>query len=184
MPEFLASELPVRAVTRQHWIVLVRRVRRATLVTFVVLLLLTIIWPFPWLVPLVVGVAALMLWRWLLWRNERIYLTSKRIVRMDGIPAISRHEAWLRVDRISGAQFEETWLGGRLGYATVDLEAPGSHPGVRHLIKVARASPFYLAMRDTVFGETSTPDPDEAPFGYATAPLPLIDPDDRRRRER
>ncbi len=183
MPEFLASELPVRATTRQHWIVLFRRLHRWTLLTAVVVVLLAMLWPWPWLFLLILAVCGFALWRYLLWRNERIYLTGKRIVRMDGIPAISRHEAWLRVDRISGAQFQETWLGGRLGYATVDIEAPGSHPGVRHLIKVARASPFYLTMRDTVFGEASSPDPDEAPFGYVTAPLPAIDPPEGRPRQ-
>lgn len=179
MPEFLRSELPVRATTRQHWIVMLRSVRRATLVTFGVLVLLAVLWPYPMLIALILVVAAFLLWRYLLWRNERIYLTGKRIVRMDGIPAISRHEAWLRVDRISGARFIESWLGAQLHYATIELEAPGDHPGVRHLIKVGRASPFYLAMRDTVFGETWSPDPDESPVeqpvDYATEPLPRLD---------
>ena len=184
MPEFLPSELPVRATTRQHWIVLLRRVHRWTLGTLAALVLLSLLWPWPWLFLLVLAVAALALWRYLLWRNERIYLTAKRIVRMEGIPAISRHEAWLRVDRINGAQFEETWLGGRLQYATIKLEAPGEHPGVRQLIKVGRASPFYLAMRDTVFGESWTPDPDEGPFEYVTAPLPDVDTGTGRHRRR
>ncbi|WP_375499731.1 hypothetical protein [uncultured Jatrophihabitans sp.] len=188
MPAFLPSELPIRATTRQHWIVLFRRVHRWTFAAFVVLLLLSLVWPYPWLILLILAVGTVALWRYLLWRNERIYLTGKRIVRMDGIPAISRHEAWLRVDRISGAQFEEKWLGGQLNYATIKLEAPGDHPGVRHLYKVGRASPFYLAMRDTVFGETWAPDPDEdsyVPSHYITEPLPALDADaGRHRRDR
>ena len=176
MPQFLASELPVRATTRQHWIVLFRRVHRWTLLTFVVLLLLTLIWPYPWIVLLVL-VVGLMAWRYLLWRNERIYLTGKRIVRMDGIPTVTRHEAWLRVDRISGAQFLESWPGTWLDYASIELEAPGQHPGTRHLLRVARASPFYLAMRNTVFGETGAPDPDEPPPDYVTEPLPPVPED-------
>ena len=176
MPQFLSSELPVRAMTRQHWIVLLRPVHRWILVSFLVALLLAIVRPWPMSLLLALAVGLLALWRWLLWRNERIYLTGKRIVRMEGIPAITRHEAWLRVDRISGAQFEESWLGGQLGYASIALEAPGDHPGIRHLIKVGRASPFYLTMRDTVFGEPWSPDPDEGlPTDYVTAPLPALD---------
>jgi hypothetical protein len=194
MPQFLPSELPVRATTRQHWIVLFRRVHRRTLIVFAVLLLLAILWPDPWVLALIVMVLVLAAWRYLLWRNERIYLTSKRIVRMEGIPAVTRHEAWLRVDRISGAQFREEWPGTWLDYATIDLEAPGDHPGVRHLIRVGRANPFYLTMRDTVFGEVWSPDPDEdsrhgVPTDYVTEPLPRLDLDKqghgrRSRRER
>jgi hypothetical protein len=189
MPQFLPSELPVRATTRQHWIVLFRRVHRRTLIVFAVLLLLAVLWPDPWVPVLVVMVAVLVAWRYLLWRNERIYLTSKRIVRMEGIPAVTRHEAWLRVDRISGAQFREEWPGTWLDYATIDLEAPGDHPGVRHLIRVGRANPFYLTMRDTVLGEAWSPDPDEdTRFGvstdYVTEPLPRLDVDKPGRRSR
>ena len=182
MPQFLPSELPVRATTRQHPIVLFRRVHKWTLVVLVVLLLASIVVSHRLVILLALVVVAIAGWRYLLWRNERIYLTAKRIVRMEGIPALTRHEAWLRVDRISGARFEVTQLGVWLDYATITLEAPGDHPGIKNLYRVGRASPFYLAMRDTVFGETSAPDPDEGPdhrrTDYVTAPLPRLD--DRR----
>jgi uncharacterized membrane protein YdbT with pleckstrin-like domain len=181
VPQFLPSELPVRATTRQHWIVLFRRVHKWTLLLLVVLVLASIVRPYPALGVLVLVVAVIAGWRYLLWRNERIYLTGKRVVRMEGIPALTRHEAWLRVDRISGARFDEEGLARLLGYATIHLEAPGDHPGIKHLIKVSRPSRFYLVMRDTVFGETWSPDPDdgpdERPTDYVTAPLPRLDLD-------
>lgn len=177
MPAFLPSELPVRCRTRHHWIVLFRRPHKVLAIALVVLLVAAFIDPNPmaWIFGIVaIGLAFV---RWQTWHAEWVILTSKRIIRIQGVPETTSSEASLRIDRISGARLVETVPGKILGYGTIELEAPGDHPDVRRLRKIANPNQFYLELRRVVFGESTALDPDDEPNGYVTAPLPVIKPD-------
>lgn len=186
MPAFLASELPEVCRTRHHWVTLLRPPRKWFLILAAVvagLALLsgsTVLWVL--LVILAVGSAVL---RYLTWRAELVILTRKRVIRVQGIPETTTSEASLRLDRVSGARLIETVPGKLLGYGTIDLEAPGDHPDVRHLVKIKDANEFYLRLRSVIFGEELPPDPDDEPTGptgeylagtrpsdFVTEPLP------------
>jgi hypothetical protein len=183
VPALLPSELPVRARARHHWVVLFRRPHLLLALALVLLLLMAIAAPNPmaWLFVLVVcGFAFL---RWQTWQAEWVILTSKRIIRVQGVPETTTSEASLRVDRISGARMVQTVPGKILGYATIELEAPGNHPDVRRLERIATPHAFYLELRRVVFGDPSVPDPDDDPRAYVTEPLPFL-PDDRGGRHR
>jgi hypothetical protein len=130
--------------------------------------------PMAWLFGLVA--AALAFLRWQTWQAEWVILTSKRIIRVQGVPETTSSEASLRVDRISGARLVETVPGKILGYGTIELEAPGDHPDVRRLKKIAEPNEFYLQLRTVVFGEGVSPDPDDDPRDYTTEPLPILPP--------
>jgi hypothetical protein len=185
MPALLPSELPVRARTRHHWVVMFRRPHLLLTLALVLLLLMAIVQPaLIWLLVLVLGGFAFL--RWQTWQAEWIILTSKRIIRVQGVPETTTSEASLRVDRISGARMVQTVPGKILGYATIELEAPGNHPDVRTLERVARPHSFYLELRRVIFGQPVTPEPDDDPRGYVTAPLPLLrrDTGGRHRRYR
>ena len=71
---------------------------------------------------------------------------------------------------------------------TIDLEAPGNHPGLRHLERIANPHVFFLELRRVIFGEPVPPDPNDDPRGYEaefeTAPLPFLPPRDHSRRFR
>ncbi|MDT4922574.1 MAG: hypothetical protein QOG01_287 [Pseudonocardiales bacterium] len=123
------------------------------------------------------AVAALAFLRWQTWQAESVILTGKRIIRVQGVPETTSSEASLRVDRISGARLVETVPGKLLGYGTIELEAPGDHPDVRRLKKIARPREFYLQLRTVVFGEGARPDPDDDPGEFVTEPLPFLPPD-------
>jgi hypothetical protein len=177
VPAFLPSELPVRARTRHHWIVLIRLPHKVLGIALIVLLLAAILDPNPmaWLFGIVIlGLGFL---RWQTWRAEWILLTGKRIIRLQGIPETTSSEASLRVDRISGARLVVTVPGKILGYGTIELEAPGDHPDVRRLKRIAAPDTFYLELRRIVFGEGTRVDPDDDPRGYITEPLPPISAD-------
>jgi hypothetical protein len=180
VPAFLPSELPVRASTRHHWIVLLRPPHKLLTLALVVLLLAAIVEPDPmaWLAGLLA--AALGFFRWQTWNAERIVLTNKRIIRVQGVPETTSSEASLRIDRISGARLIETVPGKILGYGTIELEAPGDHPDVRRLKRIARPRTFYLQLRGVLFGEPHAPDPDDGQGDYVTEPLPFL-PTDRDR---
>ena len=92
-----------------------------------------------------------------------------------------RPEAYLRVDRISGARLVQTVPGKILKYGTIELEAPGDHPDVRRLKKIAEPHYFYGELRKLLFGVPRPPDPDEAPAEFVTSPLPRIVDDPYRR---
>jgi hypothetical protein len=174
VPALLPSELPVRARTRHHWIVLVRPPHKVLGIALLVLLLAAYADPDPmfWVTGIVLAVLGFV--RWQTWRAERIVLTSKRIIRVQGVPETTSSEASLRVDRISGARLIETVPGKLLGYGTIELEAPGDHPDVRRLVNIARPRAFYLELRKLIFGEPMGPDPDDNPRDYVTQPLPVV----------
>jgi hypothetical protein len=177
VPALLPSELPVRARTRHHWIVLLRPPHKLLTIAVAVLLLAAIVQPNPmaWLLALVVGGLAFL--RWQTWQAEWVILTGKRIIRVQGVPETTTSEASLRVDRISGARLVQTVPGKLFGYGTIELEAPGDHPGVRRLKRIAQPHDFFLELRRVMFGEVRGPDPDDDPHGFVTEPLPFLPPD-------
>lgn len=185
MPALLPSELPVRARTRHHWVVLWRRPHKLLTIALLVLLVAAIVDPNPmaWLLGIVVAVLGFL--RCQTWNAERIILTGQRIIRVRGVPETTSSEASLRIDRISGARMIQTVPGKLFGYGTIELEAPGDHPDVRKLTKIAHPKAFYLELRSVVFGEPVGPDPDvnpvngDVPEDFITEPLPPLPVRDR-----
>jgi hypothetical protein len=180
VPALLPSELPVRARTRHHWIVLLRPPHKLLAIALAVLLLMAIVQPNPmaWLLALLLGGLAFL--RWQTWQAEWVILTGKRVIRVQGVPETTSSEASLRIDRVSGARLVQTVPGKILGYGTIELEAPGDHPDVRRLKRIADPHVFFMELRKVVFGDSRGPDPDDDPREYETEPLPFL-PGDRDR---
>ena len=172
MPAFLQSELPVLARTRHHWVVMLRRPHLVFLLALALLVLAAVVDPLPMALLLVLVVAAFAVLRWQMWRAEWVILTRRRIIRVRGVPETTSAESSLRLDRISGAVLEQTVMGKVLDYGTIQLEAPGEHPDVRHLVRIARPHRFYMQVRKAVFGNEIDFDPDVPTQDFATAPLP------------
>lgn len=174
MPALLPSELPVRARTRHHWIVLWRRPGKVLALALIVFAVAAVFKPNPlaWLLGLFLILIGFV--RVQTWNAERIILTSKRIIRVQGVPETTSSEASLRVDRISGARLVQTVPGKLLGYGTIELEAPGDHPDVRRLVQIAQPKTFYLELRKIIFSEPGAPDPDDHPTEHVTEPLPFL----------
>lgn len=181
MPALLPSELPVVARTRHHWVVMLRRPHWALMVGLVVLLVAAAVWPWPmmWVFALAFGSWAFV--RWQTWNAEVVILTQRRVVRVRGVPETTSTEASLRLDRISGVVLEQTVPGKLLDYGTIELEAPGSHPDVRKLVKIERPNQFYLQLRRAVFGEPDVSGANEDPKAFVTAPIPRVRPSALRR---
>ncbi len=176
MPPLMRSELPVVTTTRHHPIVLFRLPGKWAGIGLLALVVWALAEPIIWIVViLLLGVS--MLFRWQTWNAERIILTRKRIIRVQGVPETTTSEAFLRVDRVSGMRIVQSVPGKLLDYATIELEAPGNHPDVRHMVKVWHPHSFYRDLRHLVFSE-QRPDPDDVgTTGLpedATAPLPHI----------
>jgi hypothetical protein len=184
VPALLPTELPVRARTRHHWIVMFRRPHLLLVLALVLLLLMAVVKPQPMGWVLVVVLGGLGFLRWQTWQAEWVILTSKRIIRVQGVPETTSSEASLRVDRISGARVIQTVPGKLLGYATIEIEAPGNHPDIRRIERIARPHPFYLELRRLIFSEPGVPDPDDDPRGFVTEPLPVLPPGRAMRRFR
>jgi hypothetical protein len=175
VPALLPSELPVRARTRHHWVVMLRAPHKLLGLAFLLLILMAVISPEPmaWVLGLVV--AGVGFFRWQTWQAEWIILTNKRIIRVQGVPETTSSEASLRLDRISGARMVQTVPGKIMGYASIELEAPGDHPDVRRIKRIANPHEFFLELRRVVFGEPSARDPNDEPQDYITQPLPRRD---------
>jgi hypothetical protein len=178
MPPLMRSELPVVAGTRHHWIVMLRLPGKIAAIALLALIAWAWIAPAMWVVVVVV-LAAAMFFRWQTWRAEKIILTRKRIIRVQGVPETTTSEAFLRVDRISGMRMVQSVPGKILDYATIELEAPGNHPDVRHMVKIWHPHEFYRELRHLIFVDRR-PDPDEAGTDGelpedVTAPLPRVD---------
>ena len=185
MPALLPSELPVRCETHQHWIVLLTPPHKWWVVAFAVALVIAFVDPNPFAWVLILIIALVGFFRWRSWRAEVVILTGKRIIRLQGIPETTTTETSLRIDRVSGARIVETVPGKLLGYGTIELEAPGEHPGVRKLQRICDPTEFYLEVRSVIFGEPGPRRTDD--FGdpdgpvrrssfTETAPLPRIPP--------
>lgn len=175
MPGLLPSELPVRTRTRHHWIVMLRPPHKLLTLALLLLLVMALISPNPmaWVLFAVLGALAFL--RWQTWQAEWIIVTGKRIIRVQGVPETTTSEASLRIDRISGARIVQTVPGKILGYANIELEAPGEHPDVRRLKRIARPHAFFLELRRVIFGEPHAPDPNDDPGEHNTEPLPRRD---------
>ncbi len=126
------------ARTRHHWIVLLRPPHWVLVVVLLVLLLAAAVWPRAdgWVFALAVGSWAFV--RWQTWQAESVILTSKRVMRVHGVPETTSTEASLRLDRISGIVLGETVPGKLLDYGTIELEAPGRPPRRPQLVKIER----------------------------------------------
>ena len=172
MPAFLQSELPVLARTRHHWVVMLRRPHLIFLLALALLLVAAVVDPMPMALLLLAVVGAFAYLRWQMWRAEWVIVTRRRIVRVRGIPETTTAEASLRLDRISGAVLEQTVMGKLLDYGTIELEAPGEHPDVRRIVRIARPQRFYMQVRKAVFGNEIDFDPDVPTQDFVTAPLP------------
>lgn len=176
MPPLMRSELPILATARHHWVVLFRLPPRVAGLALLALFVWGLFQPAMLIVLLVVLTAALIL-RERTWNAERIILTRKRIIRVQGVPETTSSEASLRIDRVSGARLIQTVPGKMFGYGTIELEAPGDHPDVRKLVRIARPNAFYAELRALVFGEPHPPDPDEDLRGrHSTTPIPRLGP--------
>jgi hypothetical protein len=172
----MRSELPEIARTQHHWMVLFRLPHRVAAIALLLLLVWGLFAP-AMLIVLVLIIAANLLLRVRTWRAEMIILTQKRIIRVQGVPETTNTEASLRIDRVSGARLIQTVPGKLFDYGTIELEAPGDHPDVRRLVRIARPNQFYGELRAIVFGERPAPDPDEGPRDFTvTTPLPRLGP--------
>ena len=168
----MQSELPEFARARHHWIVLLRAPSKWSAIALAALLAAAIFRPVPFVALfLVVAVAGAAL-RWQTWRAEVIILTRKRVVRVRGIPETTTTEASLRIDRVSGARLVQTVPGKILDYGTIELEAPGDHPDVRRLVRIAEPMPFYNQLRSVIFADQHRADPNDGVGAYVTEPLP------------
>ncbi len=158
------------------------RPHKVTLIFFAVLLVLAIGAPNPWVLVLLVAVVLFALLRWHIWQGEYITLTSKRIIRKQGVAETDWSESSIRLDRISGVWVVQTVPGKWLNYATIELAAPGTDEDTHTLRRIADPQHFYETLRWLVFGDPPPgsppvpgaapripPDPDDDPRGYDEA---------------
>jgi hypothetical protein len=171
----MQSELPELARARHHWIVLLRWPGKFAALGMIALFVLAIVKPVPFVLLFILVLVAAAALRWQTWKAELIILTTKRIVRVRGVPETTTSEASLRIDRVSGARLIQTVPGKLLDYGTIELEAPGDHPDVRHLVRIAKPKAFYDRLRRVVFGEELRADPD---FGTTDRYEPIPPPED------
>ena len=178
MPAFLPSELPVRASARHHWIVLFRLPHRCIGVALRVLLLVVVLleptrWRWFFVARRCRGISVPALAD--VWRAEWIILTSKRIIRVQGVPETTSSEASLRLDRISGVALIETVLGqaARLRRRS-SSRRPATTRACGSLVKIADRGEFYLELRRRgLRARPSRPRPGRRPAAtYITEPLP------------
>jgi hypothetical protein len=181
----MRSELPEIARTKHHWMILFRAPRNWWSAAALVALLVWGLYESAVLIVLVLVIAANMFIRWRTWRAELVILTRKRIIRVQGVPETTNTEASLRIDRVSGARLIQTVPGKLFNYGTIELEAPGDHPDVRRLRRIAHPNEFYAQLRGIIFGERTGFDPDagvnDVPVN-PTEPLPRLGPPSLRKR--
>jgi hypothetical protein len=185
----MQSELPELARGRHHWIVLLRRPGKFAAIAMVGLFVIAVLRPVPFSMLFILVLLAAGALRWQTWKAEIIILTRKRIVRVRGVPETTSTEASLRIDRVSGARLIQSVFGKLLNYGTIELEAPGDHPDVRHLVRIADPITFYNQLRVLIFGEGGPVAYDEQGSGqslgagydpeqhFVTEPLPRFFPE-------
>jgi hypothetical protein len=136
MPASRPPEWPY--VIRHHWVVIFSSPGRFGWVVLGLLVIFPIVAGWLAWVPLVLVLAALFGFRYQEWRAETIELDPRTIRHARGVAETTASSAFLRVDRIAGAVLSRTVPGKLLGYGTLHLEAPGSHPDFRKLSKIER----------------------------------------------
>lgn len=184
MPPLLRSELPIRAKTRHSPITWFRPTSRETAIVLGLTAVLAWLFLSGWwaIIGVSAEVLAILAFRIQTWSAEWIILTGKRIIRIQGVLETTTAEASLRLDRVSGARLVQTVPGKWFGYGSIELEAPGAHPDTHNLMMIRDAVPFFMILRELIFGEPQPPDPDDYAQDHITEPIPVV-PDPRRIRE-
>src|SRR4051794_22743228 len=151
MPPLLRGEKRI-AARRHSRVVWMRKTSRFTALAMLAVTLGMLTLTTWWWTAIVLSswITILVMWRARMWEAEWLILTDKRIIRVQGVAETTSAEASLRLDRVSGARLVQTVPGKLFGYGDIELEAPGNHPDVKRLMKVADVLPFYLLLRGRV----------------------------------
>jgi hypothetical protein len=167
---------------RHHWIVLFKLPRKWGWLGLAVLFVVGLTGGWLGWLPLIVVVGAVLLFRYQEWRAEVITLDKLTIRYTQGVQETTTSRALLRIDRISGIVLSRTVPGKLLGYGSLHLEAPGSHPDIRHLERIDHPELTAQLVESLMFRTATDTDPDDVGAdGQQTAPLPRVSSGDTGR---
>ena len=151
--------LPYRI--RHHWVVLFARPRLWVALCLVALALVGFTSGWLGWVPLIVVLIAMIAFRIQEWRAEVIELDRSTIRHWSGVRETTVSQAMMRIDRISGLVITRTVPGKILGYGSLHLEAPGSHPKFRDLEKIELPGETFELLQSLMFQARGDRDPND-----------------------
>jgi membrane protein YdbS with pleckstrin-like domain len=113
------------------------------------------------------------------WRFDRIVITNKRVIKVEGI--VNRRISTIPLGKVTDTSYRRTWLGRILGYGELVLDTPGQDKYLPILDNLANPDRVYRAIMWIAIGGGGTPPPappakppPEAPAPQAPAPSPAI----------
>jgi membrane protein YdbS with pleckstrin-like domain len=105
------------------------------------------------------------------WRFDRIVITNKRVIKVEGI--VNRRISTIPLGKVTDTSYRRTWLGRILGYGELVLDTPGQDKYLPILDNLANPDRVYRAIMWIAIGGGGTaPPPQSQPKPPADAPGP------------
>jgi membrane protein YdbS with pleckstrin-like domain len=93
-------------------------------------------------------------WSWLEWNRNLIFITPYRIIKMHGI--VTRRVAMMPISKVTDMDYIKTPFGMLLGYGTFVVESAGQDQALRKINFVPDADATYQYLQDRLFRSIPT----------------------------
>jgi hypothetical protein len=100
------------------------------------------------------ALVAWVLWSWLEWNRDLIFVTPYRIIKMHGI--VTRKVEMMPIQKVTDMSYIKTPIGMLLGYGTFVVESAGQDQALRVIRFVPDADKTYQYLQDRLFRNVPT----------------------------
>jgi membrane protein YdbS with pleckstrin-like domain len=90
--------------------------------------------------------------RFINWSRTYYLVTNNRIILITGIT--TQQVDMVPANKITGVQIERDPIGRMLGYGTIIIDSPASHPSLQRLSYMPRPEQAYLDISAKIFGDS------------------------------
>lgn len=115
-------------------------------------------------------------WKLWLWYEDRIYVTTHRVVEVSGV--LTRRVASIPLIKVTDMTYRRSLLGRILGYGELVLESAGQHQALERIGHIPAPDHFYRTVTSLLAARVPVPSEPSVPVPHTedddTGPLPRV----------
>ncbi len=150
LKSLLGENEQILFVTHQHWLVLAGEIISEVLLSVAVVVLVSLIWAFWLLNPLVALGYLLLIFPLislcrdvLVWSNRKFVVTNRRVIQLAGV--FSKNVTDSSLEKVNDVKLTQSFLGRMLGYGDIEI-LTASELGVNKLSHIGRPIQYKTTM--------------------------------------
>ena len=150
LKSLLGENEQILFVTHQHWLVLAGEIISEVLLSVAVVVLVSLIWAFWLLNPLVALGYLLLIFPLislcrdvLVWSNRKFVVTNRRVIQIAGV--FSKNVTDSSLEKVNDVKLTQSFLGRMLGYGDIEI-LTASELGVNKLSHIGRPIQYKTTM--------------------------------------